>query len=190
MWGTHSSKALRMVPMSDDTSTDSFFTARGKIAKQWGRTSGWNESSAAALQAELNKLEIEDDRDEKKDDGGGGGWDIHRVASTFPSASSGSNTGFFEMDKEWEAFPTPSGNDGFSRRNRLEHDSPDSGSKTPTRANTSRVYSFRRSSPFRDRIAEAHFAEQQQKAREAQASALAIRSLEKKPPSSRKTLTM
>ena len=132
-------RAMRMIPMSDDTSTDSFFTARA-AARQWEKTSGLEsgvregpkEPTIEEEPATSDDLAEDASPVEGNDDGE---WDIQQVSSSFPNTKTDSSTDFFEFATGWEAFPdfiAPSGDRDAN-----------SGFKTPTRSNTSKPYATR-----------------------------------------------
>jgi len=155
-------KALRMVPMSDDLSANSFFANQAFLSKHWSKKSGWDSNSRDAegpsgkvgYAPSIEEVD-EEDEEEKKDEEPEqdsssntiSGWDLRRVESSFPVKESSAGD-LFDFDSGWQPFPpdpfglnSPTVNDSMvSTGSGLSgvNVSMSSRSTTPPRTNTSR----------------------------------------------------
>jgi len=124
-------KIMKLKPMSDDVSSDSFFVARAQIASHWGATSGWGDIP------ELVPRPVQQDATDRSiSDSISAGWDVTKVETSFPVTIPVASSSDFESP--WNLFPSAespvfvyethsNASLGFCR------------SKTPTRGNSSRL---------------------------------------------------
>ena len=131
-------KAMRMAPMSDDLSTDSFFAVRALIANHWGKTSGWDNAARDPPIKEEPSDEHQDIDFHKEE--ASIGWDAERVATSFPVTNAPSSSrDIFDFESSWEMFPPatlPSRKTDFFDLDRSDISPTPSRSKTPTRGNS------------------------------------------------------
>ena len=105
-------KAMRMIPMSDEVSTNSFFAQRAVIAKHWSKTSGWDietQKILTQLSSDKQQKDIVPLRNViatqfKNPDDDSAGWDVDRVESCFPVTQSSLACEIFEFDSPWQGF--------------------------------------------------------------------------------------
>jgi hypothetical protein len=147
-------KAMRLRPMSDDLSADSFFAGEAFLSKHWSEKSGWDlglrgsdrssvrNKASSGYAPSIEEVEEEEEEEKKEEEAGqdeiNDGWDLRWVESSFPVKESSAGD-MFDFESAWQPFPPdPFALNALSSKGSDANVSMTSRSTTPTRKNTSR----------------------------------------------------